>query len=308
MINEIILKPNELLEIRGDRIFHDMFNEYEMDTIEWLVMKILNCKYEDIHGRVKVGGTESPNLSKDDKGKRLDLVVYYNNKVIDIELNNNSGLEYSRNAHYISNRVINSNLIGENYDKQTQGILVNLNWYKLKSDIDNIDTVVETEWEYPTLEKEKPDYFVKFINVNLFKIQQICYNEINEREFVWKLFTINKKEELNDLVKNEKMLNNYQKKIERLSKDKEYCRMIWDERIDETLRRHDDYFNGKYEGISIGRNEGYASGKTDGIKQKQTEMIINMYEKNIDIKTISEVSNLSIDEIEKIIESNKKII
>ena len=46
MVDEIILKPNELLEIKGDRIFHDMFNEYEMDTIEWLVMKILNCNPE----------------------------------------------------------------------------------------------------------------------------------------------------------------------------------------------------------------------------------------------------------------------
>ena len=159
MIDEIILKPNELLEIRGDRIFHDMFNEYEMDTIEWLVMKILDCKYEDIHGNVKVGGSESPGLSKDDKGKRLDLVVYFNNKIIDIELNNNTGLEYTRNANYISNRVINNNLIGEDYSKKTQGILVNLNWYKLQEDIDNIDTVVETIWEYPSLKRDKPNYF-----------------------------------------------------------------------------------------------------------------------------------------------------
>ena len=40
-----------------------------MDTIEWLVKKILKCKYEDIHGNVKVGGTESSSLAKDDKGK-----------------------------------------------------------------------------------------------------------------------------------------------------------------------------------------------------------------------------------------------
>ena len=219
MINEIVLKEDEILEIRGNRIFKDMFNEYEMDTIEWLVMKILDCKYEDIHGKVKVGGNESPSLSKDDKGKVLDLIVYYDNKIIDIELNNNSGLEYTRNANYISNRVINDNLIGEDYSKKTQGILVNLNWYKLKSDIENIDTVVETIWEYPSLKKNKPNYFVKFINVNLFKMQQICYDDVKEKEIVWKLFTIKNKKELNNLVKEEKMLNNYCKKLERLSKE-----------------------------------------------------------------------------------------
>ena len=252
MIDEKELKENEILEIRGNRIFKDMFNEYEMDTIEWLVMKILDCKYEDIHGKVKVGGVESPNLAKNDKGKTLDLVVYYQNKVIDIELNNNTGLEYTRNANYISNRVINSYIVGEEYDKGTQGILVNLNWYKNKMDIDRIETVSEMKWEYPSLKEKKPEYFVKFINVNLSKIQQICYNEIKEKEIVWKLFTIKNKEELKNYVKEENMLNNYCKKIERLSKDKEYCRMIWDERIEEALRNHDAYINGKNEGEDIG--------------------------------------------------------
>ena len=294
MINEIVLKEDEILEIRGNRIFKDLFNEYEMDTIEWLVMKILNCKYEDIHGKVKVGGIDSPNLSKDDKGKLLDLIVYYDNKIIDIELNNNSGLEYTRNANYIANRVINENLIGEDYSKKTQEILVNLNWFKLKSDIENIDNVVEITWDYPSLKKDKPNYFVKFINVNLFKIQQICYTDIKEEELVWKLFTLNKKEDLKKIVNQEKMLNNYQKKLERLSKSKEYCRMIWDERIDEKLRNHDAYETGKDEGFM------------NGVEQKQTEMIINLYNNKVPIDIISKSSGLSINEIEKIIENNNK--
>ena len=206
MITEMELKENELLEIRSDRIFKDMFNEYEMNTIEWLVMKILDCKYEDIHGKVKVGGTESPGLAKNDKGKRLDLVVYYKNKILNIELNNNSGLEFVRNANYISNRVINSRLIGDTYEESTQAILVNLNWFKYKTDVDNIDLVSEMKWEYPSLSKDKPEYFIKFINVNLEAFQKICYNDIEEKDLVWKLFTINKQTDLNRLVNNETML------------------------------------------------------------------------------------------------------
>ena len=179
-----------------------------------------------------------------------------------------------------------------------------MNWYKLKKDINDIDSVVESIWEYPSLKESKPEYFIKFINVNLFKIQQICYNEINERELVWKLFTINKKDELDNLIKNEKMLNNYQKKIERLSKDKEYCRMVWDERIEETLRKHDEYFNGKNEGIDIGRTEGINIGITKGIAQNRTEMILNMHKKNIAVNIISEIANLSTKEVEKIIKEN----
>ena len=69
--------------------------------------------------------------------------------------------------------------------------------------------------------------------------------------------------------------------------------MIWDDRLEENLRKHDDYNNGKYEGIDI------------GIEQKQTEMIINMYNKKFDINTIAEISNLSIEEVNNIIENNK---
>ena len=301
MKNEIILKPNELLEIRGDRIFHDMFNEYEMDTIEWLVMQILNCKYEDIHGKVKVGGAESPGLSKDDKRKRLDLVVYYKNKIINIELNNNAGSDYLRNACYIGNRVINSYLVGEDYGKETQGILVNLNWYTENEIKNHTERKVEEIWKYPTLNKKDnvPKFFIKFIHINLCIFKDICYNDVEKDDLVWKLFTITNKEELNDLVKKEKLLENYYNKIDRLSKDKEYCRMVWDERIEENLRRHDDYFNGKNEGISIGQSM--------GIEQNRTEMIINLYNNGASLDLISKSSGLSEDEIKDIInKSNKK--
>ena len=90
------------------------------------------------------------------------------------------------------------------------------------------------------------------------------------------------------------MLNNYQKKLERLSKSKEYCRMIWDERIDEKLRNHDAYETGKDEGFM------------NGVEQNKTEMIINFYQNGASLELISKSSGLSIKEIEKIIENNDK--
>ena len=87
------------------------------------------------------------------------------------------------------------------------------------------------------------------------------------------------------------MLNNYSKKIKRLSHDKGYCQMIWDERIDEALRNHDAYENGKDEGI----------------EQIKHEMIINFYNNGISIDLISKSSGLSIDEVKEIINSSKNI-
>ena len=70
--------------------------------------------------------------------------------------------------------------------------------------------------------------------------------------------------------------------------------MIWDDRLEENLRKHDDYNNGKYEGIDI------------GIEQNRIEMIINLYKNGVSLELISKSSGLSIKEIEKIIENNDK--
>ena len=50
--------------------------------------------------------------------------------------------------------------------------------------------------------------------------------------------------------------------------------------------------------------EGYDSGYDAGIEQKQTEMIVNMYNKKISLETISEISNISIEEVQNIINKN----
>ena len=72
--------------------------------------------------------------------------------------------------------------------------------------------------------------------------------------------------------------------------------MIWDERIEESLRNHDAYENGK--------DEGFYNGVEQGIEQKQTEMILNMYNKKMSLEDISEISNISIEKVQSIIKNN----
>ena len=52
-----------------------------------------------------------------------------------------------------------------------------------------------------------------------------------------------------------------------------------------------------------GKREGYDSGFDDGIEQTKIEMIRNMIAKNFDINLISEITKLSIEEINKITNS-----
>ena len=98
---------------------------------------------------------------------------------------------------------------------------------------------------------------------------------------------------MDDIVKKEKLLFNYRNKLNRLSGDKEYCKMVWDERIEKNLRAQQEYYDGKQEGIEQGIQE--------GTLETKKEIVLNMYNKKYDIETIAEITNLSLDEVNEII-------
>ena len=61
---------------------------------------------------------------------------------------------------------------------------------------------------------------------------------------------------------------------------------------------------GLKEGIEKGLKEGHTKGHAEGLEEgalnKQQEIVINMLNKNMDIKTISDITGLSTCEIEKL--------
>ena len=54
------------------------------------------------------------------------------------------------------------------------------------------------------------------------------------------------------------------------------------------------------DGFDKGIKEGIAKGKLEGIKEGQISMAKSMKTKNLDINLISEITGLTIDEIEKL--------
>ena len=285
MKEEYVLEKDELLEIKSDRLFHDLFNEHEMNTIEWTVMMILGKSYEEIHNNVSVSNIRLTNMSKNDKDKFVDLLVNIDNKKILIELNNNYNGNYLRNVLYSMNVINNSYIEGDYYTNKVQAILVNLNWHKSKRSYSKKEIV----YPYPKEGEEEKDYLLKIININLAYYEDKCYNEFVGVDKLSKLLTVKDKKELKRLVKDEKLLDNYYNKMDRLSKDEEYCKMIWDERIERNLRKAEDYYDGKQDGIQ------------EGILQRTKEMVINFYNNKVPIEVIAKGANLSISEVQNII-------
>lgn len=60
------------------------------------------------------------------------------------------------------------------------------------------------------------------------------------------------------------------------------------------------------EGIKEGKEQGIKEGKTEGKKQKSLEIAKKLLQKNMDIKTIAEITEIPEAEIKKLKEENKK--
>ena len=105
-----------------------------MDTIEWIVMKFLECDYVAVHEKVAVNNIRLTRINKQERNKYVDLILTYKNEKIIIELNNNFNSIYVRNFLFSVNQLMNNYQRGKGsyYTDITRVILVNLNWYPLK--------------------------------------------------------------------------------------------------------------------------------------------------------------------------------
>ncbi len=69
---------------------------------------------------------------------------------------------------------------------------------------------------------------------------------------------------------------------------------------DEELVKQNEEYN-----YRLGHQDGMKEGIEQGINQRTEEMVISMYKNNIDINTISQITSLSVDEINKIVSKDK---
>lgn len=263
-------------------MFNDLFNDQEMKTIEWVVMQILNCKYEDIHGKVEVKNTKLARLNRNERRKYVDLLVHYNNNEINIELNNNFNGQYIRNYLYAFILVLRNYLRKDKdyYNKLHKVISVNLNWYKSKELGEKMPPKRVITLPCSDI---NDDYLLKIIMVNLDSYSKICYNEVTKDDKFYKLLTIKDKMELDYLIQDEELLENYGSKLIELSSKEE--NMEWKEEYDEILSRIEEYQAAKYEGI----------------EQEKREMIVNLNKNHVSLETIAKSAKLSLARVKEIL-------
>ena len=311
-------KKNEILQVRSDILFHDLFNENDMSLLEWTASQILECDVSKVKGKVRVINIRLPRTNEKERSKYVDLVVEYENQKIIIELNNNYDGFYLRNVLYALNGLSNYynidnatyyELASENIYKT---ILVNLNWYRNKGISEKVPSKKVIFYEYPLddvyKERYKMDYLMKIININLDYYAKLGYDNLENYDNLYKLLTITTEDELKKFSKYDE-LNFYSKKIHNLSKSDEYKEKIMSEEIEENVRAHETYLGGLFYGREEARAEAEAEiaeakAETDEAKQKlkETQKLIvkNLLENSVSDDIILKSTNISIEELDNI--------
>ena len=96
------------------------------------------------------------------------------------------------------------------------------------------------------------------------------------------------KEELNKLCVGDKLMEKFKSEVNKLNDDEEFFKLMTDEEENEMLKN-------TY--IHYGYKDGIKEGINTGISERNKEIALNMLKENMDIKLISKVTNLSIEEI-----------
>ena len=273
---------------RNDRAFKEVFlNPNNSDLLKALLEFILKIKID----KLEIKKTELLSGNVNIKDKRVDAIVHTGNKKIEIEINSqNKDYLHTRSTAYICNIYQSNASVGDTYNEDTDIIQVNLTWGLGRNN---------EEMKIFKIMNEKGELYVK--NFIIYEINMDYYDKIwyskNEDEIKKNQYMIMldlDKKELKSMPK-DKIVDKYITNVTIVNDDPEFQKYMSEEE-DKKKIQNSLLSEAKEEGISQGIEQGYTSGINDGIKQTAK----NMLNKNMPLEDISDITGLSIEEINEL--------
>ena len=279
------MKTKEFYGLDVDRIFKTVL--LESDDYE-----LLNCVLTDVLEREitidKLDYVQLPETSKKDKVQILDVLVRTKDNIkINVEVNKNYNQAVSeRNLmYYYSLWMKNYRHNDEEWQDVKEIIQVNLNYNRIGSVLKDELRIVSVV----TKEIESDFKSFKIINVNLLKYKRMYYNKIinGDKEHLYLALLASNKEEMQELGKLDRLAKEVGEKVLELNDDEDVIRQIELERDARIIVRKEKEY---------AREEG----KEEGIKETQINTAKKLLLRGMDIKEVSEITNLKEEEIIKI--------
>ena len=277
---------------RNDRAFKEVFLKTDnSDLLKALLEFILKIKID----KLEIKKTELLSGNVNIKDKRVDAIVHTGNKKIEIEINSqNKDYLHTRSTAYICNIYQSNASVGDTYNEDTDIIQVNLTWGLGRNN---------DEMKIYKIMNEKGELYVK--NFIIYEINMDYYDKIwyskNEEEIKKNQYMIMldlDKKELENMPK-DKIVDKYITNVTIVNDDPEFQKYMSEEE-DKRKIQNSLLSEAKEEGISQGYTSGINDGISKGENKKSIEIAKNMLKKNMSIEDISDITGLSIEEINKL--------
>lgn len=136
---------------------------------------------------------------------------------------------------------------------------------------------------------------IKIMHLYLPKIKEKYYNKekLSELEKIILVFNLSNKNELDNIIGDNKIMKEYKKEALDASHDEEVIG-LYDKELEDFYNRQAAYYEIEEKAIKKGIEQGIEQGKN----KKSIEIAKIMLDKNMDISLISEITKFSKEEIE----------
>lgn len=263
-------------------------SEGNEDLLKVLLESILNIKIV----KITYLNLEKNNGNIHIRRKHFDFHVKTDTENIHIEVNNGMR-DYvrPRNMAYICNTYSNGVLSGEEYDEDTKFIHINFTYGLGKKEkglrIYNIQD--EDNIKYVN------NFCIYEFNMDYYMNLWYSKDERGIEDNKYLIMMDLKPKELELLSKKDRVVSKYMGEIERINTNSELYEYM---SAEEDNRKIENSLKTQFrkEGLAEGR----AEGKKEGMKEASLEHDKKMLEKGIDINDISDITGLSIEEINNI--------
>ena len=276
-----------LLKPKIDVVFHYLFRKGNERITKAIISSATKEKIESINldnDRYIIGEYPEEKLGVLDLKATLD-----NGTICNIEIQLADNKDTAERFLYYWSRIYSGQLLkGEEYKKLNKVIsiiIIDYNFEKTK-EIESLST----KWKIKEVETGKEIELtdvLELIIIELPKARRILEKDSENKLAQWMLFLNNPNElEVLKMVEKNEDIKEAMEELEQISEDKKLRRLA--ELREKAIRDEKN-------GLRHAREEGLE----EGIKKGIEKVIRNMLKKKIDIQTISELTGVSVEDIEK---------
>ena len=275
-----MIKEKKFYTLKNDIIFKNTFDTNK--RLKRLLEETLNLKIKEIYK----SNTELPIKNITEKRKYLDLILETDKGIINVELNYGYKKELpNRNFLYFCKMISSSIKRSNSYLDVKKHIQLNITWnlqQYFTFDITKRKIINCYITDDKTHNKLYENIF-EIIHINMDYFERVWYHGDVEKENPFlMLLAAPTKEKIDLICKGDKFMRELNKKIEDLNNN--------DDILDVIIENEDE----------IIANSMYEAGVKKGISQNSINIAKKLLKKNINIKEISEITNLSEKEIENL--------